>query len=168
MNKNERDAKDLSQADFTWVRSAYCMKTNQPAQSSICSETTLIVFGGEVLLWEAFDSLASTSSCQDILEDPYCLMTMVFEVLYARIDRLAWDLARVYSQEEEVRNILRQVGLELNAYLDSENLEIGISSGIGSRCPGLCRVAYAVKISNLPFGSDRSCESDTGHYEISS
>jgi hypothetical protein len=95
-------------------------------------------------------------------------MTIVFEVLYARIDRLAWDLARVYSQEEEVRNILRQVRLESNAYLDSENLEIGISSGIGSRCPGLCGVAHAVKISNLPFGSDRSCESDTGHYEISS
>ena len=97
MNKNERNAKDFSQADFTWVRSTYCMKTNQSAQSPICSETTLIVFGGEMLLWEAFDSLASTTSCQNILEDPYCLMTVVFEVLYARIDRLAWDLARVYS-----------------------------------------------------------------------
>lgn len=65
---------------------------------------TLIVFGGDLLLWEKFDALASSTPCQDILEDPCCLLNIVFEVLYAIIDKSAWDLAGVYSQEEEVRN----------------------------------------------------------------
>jgi hypothetical protein len=67
-----------------------------------------MVFGGEKLLWEKLDVLASSTLCQDILEDPYCLLNIVFEVLYSRIDNLAWDLATVYSQEEEVSYNQRQ------------------------------------------------------------
>jgi len=161
VNKNKRDAKDLSQADFTWVRSAYCLKTKPPTQTSSCSETTLIVFGGEMLLWEKFDALASSTSCQEILEDPYCLMDIVFEILYARIDRLAWDLARVYSQEEEVRSNLTPMILEHEFTWDLENPRVGISSRICGRRPRFCGVAHAVKAPDLPFGSDGSCDSDT-------
>jgi hypothetical protein len=92
----------LSQADFTWVRSAYCLKTKPGIKTSRYSEATLIVFGGELELWKKFDVLASSTPCQDILEDPCCLLNIVFEALYSRIDKLAWNLATVYSQEEEV------------------------------------------------------------------
>jgi hypothetical protein len=101
-------ADGLRQADFTWVRSAYCLKTKPGMKTSSCSEATLMVFGGEKLLWEKLDVLASSTPCQDILEDPYCLLNIVFEVLYSRIDNLAWDLATVYSQEEEVSYNQRQ------------------------------------------------------------
>jgi hypothetical protein len=119
VNRGRRDAKDLSQADFSWVRSAYCLKAKPPSETRDWSDITLIVFGGELLLWEKFDALSSNTSAQDILEDPYCLLDVVFEVLYARIDRLAWDLARVYSQEEEVRSYQTLTTLELNTYLNS-------------------------------------------------
>ncbi|KAH9216499.1 hypothetical protein DL95DRAFT_460087 [Leptodontidium sp. 2 PMI_412] len=89
VNQNRRDDKDLSQAEFSWGSSP---------------QLTLIVFGGEIALWENFDSLASKTSGQDIIDDPFCLLGTVFEVLYNRLDKIAWDLARVYSQEEE--NIL--------------------------------------------------------------
>jgi len=102
--RNLKDKKDFSQADFSWVRSAYCLKAKPPSQTTGWREVTLIAFGGEMLLWEKFDALSNNTSCQDILEDPYCLINVVFEVLYARIDRIAWDLADVYSQEEEVRD----------------------------------------------------------------
>lgn len=95
-------ANGLRHADFTWVRSAYCLKTKPGTKTWSFSEVTLIVFGGELLLWEKFNALASTTPCQDILQDPYWLFNIVFEVLYARIDKLAWDLGSVYSQEEEV------------------------------------------------------------------
>ena len=95
----------LSQADFTWVRSAYCLKTKPGIKTSRYSEATLIVFGGELELWKKFDVLASSTPCQDILEDPCCLLNIVFEALYSRIDKLAWDLATVYSQEEEVGTV---------------------------------------------------------------
>jgi hypothetical protein len=95
-------ANGLRHADFTWVRSAYCLKTKPGTKTSSFSEVTLIVFGGELLLWEKFNALASTTLCREILEDPYCLLNIVFEVLYSRIDKLAWDLGSVYSQEEEV------------------------------------------------------------------
>jgi hypothetical protein len=95
-------ADGLLHADFTWVRSAYCLKTKPGTKTSSFCEVILIVFGGELLLWEKFNALASATPCQDILQDPYCLLNTVFEVLYARIDKLAWDLGSVYSQEEEV------------------------------------------------------------------
>lgn len=118
VNRDRRDAKDLSQADFSWVRSAYCLKAKPPSQTRGWSEVTLIVFGGELLLWEKFEALSSNTSWQDILEDPCCLLDVVFEVLYARIDKLAWDLAHVYSQEEEVRNYRTLTTLEPNTYLN--------------------------------------------------
>lgn len=36
-----------------------------------------------------------------ILEDPYCLLNIAFEGLYDRVDKLAWDFARVYGREED-------------------------------------------------------------------
>ncbi|KAL5326554.1 hypothetical protein ACEPPN_004240 [Leptodophora sp. 'Broadleaf-Isolate-01'] len=103
VNQNRRDDKDLSQAEFSWVRSAYFLKKT-PATQGSSPQLTLIVFGGEIALWENFDSLATKTSGQDIIDDPFCLLGTVFEVLYNRLDKIAWDLARVYSQEEE--NIL--------------------------------------------------------------
>ncbi|KAG4431382.1 hypothetical protein IFR05_013142 [Cadophora sp. M221] len=104
VNQNRGDGKDLSQAEFSWVRSAYFLKAT-PASQGMSPQLTLIVFGGEIALWEKFDSLASKKSGKDIIDDPFCLLGTVFKVLYKRLDKIAWDLAHVYSQEEE--NILR-------------------------------------------------------------
>lgn len=118
VNRNRRDSKDLSQADFTWVRSAYCLKAKPSSHTSGWSEVTLIVFGGEKALWEKFIAFSSKTSCQEILENPCCLFDVVFEVLFARIDRLAWDLAHVYSQEEEVRSDRTIATLKPSPYMN--------------------------------------------------
>jgi hypothetical protein len=104
VNRTRTGKKDLSQADFSWVRSAYCLKTKSLGATKGWSEVTLVAFGGGTLLWEKFDELSSNASWQDILTDSYCLFDVVFECLYAQIDGLAWDLAHVYGQEEEVRS----------------------------------------------------------------
>lgn len=108
-----RTEKDLSQANFSWVRSAYCLKTK--SRSPTKSEVTLIAFGGGARLWEKFDELSSNTSWQDVLEDPYCLYDVVFECLYAQIDRLAWDLAHVYGEEEMVGSLCPVVALVIDA-----------------------------------------------------
>jgi len=101
VNKHNRDVKDLSQADFSWVRSGYCLISQPSNHTPGASQVTLVIFGGEIALWERFDAFSSTTPWQDVLQDPYCLFQVILEVLYARIDRLAWDLADVYGLEEE-------------------------------------------------------------------
>jgi hypothetical protein len=76
----------------------------KPSQTGSWSEVTLIIFSvgaGQGTL-EAFGALARNTSWQEILEDPYCLLAVVFEGLYERIDKISWDFGRVYGQEEDV------------------------------------------------------------------
>ncbi|KAG0645260.1 hypothetical protein D0Z07_8842 [Hyphodiscus hymeniophilus] len=101
--------RQLSQSDFSWVRSAYCLKTKWTDRSKNRQEVSLIVFGGGPSLWERFDEISSHTSWQAIVEDPYCLYNVIFECLYTQVDRLAWNLAQVYGQEEE--KILRSANL---------------------------------------------------------
>ncbi|KAG9230289.1 hypothetical protein BJ875DRAFT_385464, partial [Amylocarpus encephaloides] len=86
----------LSQANFTWIRSAYFLKTESPVRLEGPMRTTLIVFGrdrsleGKLadLLWDAE------------LDDPHRLFAIVFEILYIRVDHLVWNPGNVYNQEE--------------------------------------------------------------------
>lgn len=104
MNRNRRVANDLSQADFTWARSGYGLKT-KPSHTGSWLEVTLIIFSVAVGLGarERFAAFARNTTWQDILEDPYCLLNVAFEGLYDRVDKLAWDFAHVYGQEEDAR-----------------------------------------------------------------
>jgi uncharacterized short protein YbdD (DUF466 family) len=105
VNKNQRIPINLSQGDNSWARSAYCLITKPPAQGRSFPEVTLLVFsvGAAEGLGDNFRALAQHTSWQAIHEDAFCLLSLVFEGLYARIDSTAWDLAGVSSQEEEVR-----------------------------------------------------------------
>ena len=119
MNKNRRVSEDLSQAYFTWARSAYCLKI-KPSQTGGFSEVTLIAFsvGAALGLREMFAAAARNMSWQEIMEDPYCLLNIVFEGLYARIDTMAWDFATVYGQEDDVSNRKTQI-VEVNTYFSA-------------------------------------------------
>lgn len=108
INENTRpNSKVISQADFSWIRSAYCMKIQPPNETISWPQVTLLVFGqvGKVdEVFNKFDALSSYTPATAILKDPYCLFDVIFEVLYTRIDGLAWSLADVYGQKEEVNS----------------------------------------------------------------
>ncbi|KAF4618368.1 hypothetical protein G7Y89_g14935 [Cudoniella acicularis] len=71
-------------------------------------EVTLIAFEPAVALGlsEKFSALARNTPWQEILQDPYCLFNVVFEGLYARIDRLSNDFGDVFGLEETHQKIL--------------------------------------------------------------
>lgn len=103
---NRKELWDLSQADNTWVRSGYCLKVKAPSEDKQWSEATLIIFGFESLLFDKFNDVSNILSCGDILQDPFCLFELILDYLYCRIEKSAWDLASVFSQEEEVCKLL--------------------------------------------------------------
>lgn len=93
--------KEISQGDFGWIRSAYCLFKREVPNSQ-APEVTLITFGAERLLFERLKTMAMHTPCREVLQDPYRLFGFVFEVLYERIDTLAWNVAKVYTQDEMV------------------------------------------------------------------
>jgi len=105
VNKNRKVANDFSQADYTWARSACCLRI-KPGQTGSLPEVTLIVFsvGVGLELRGRLAALARNTSCQEVVEDPYYLFNIVSESLIARIDKIVGDLGAVFSQEESVRN----------------------------------------------------------------
>ena len=158
VNKNKRDAKDLSQADFSWIRFAYCLKIKAATQTGGWPEVTMILFGRDPLLWKEFKTISSTTSWQEIIEDPYCLFGPIFEVLYCRIDTAAWDLASVFSQEEEVGHQINIFQGELCRV--TQNTENSTASGTSSfylRSDRLCWPSSALQTSDLPLGSNQCC-----------
>ncbi|KAJ5380530.1 uncharacterized protein N7496_002958 [Penicillium cataractarum] len=80
--------------DFGWVHSAYCLIENGS------SEVTLIIFNSEPLLYERFRTISEHTPYEETMKDPYCLLNVVFEILYERIDMLTWTIANVFTQEE--------------------------------------------------------------------
>jgi hypothetical protein len=108
VDKNQRGLSGLSQWDYSWARSAYCLVTKAPIDGRTWQEVTLLVFSVKtgVNLQEAFEELSKSTSWQEIREDPYCLLNIIFESLYKRVDQKAWSLAKVYGREEEVRSSL--------------------------------------------------------------
>ncbi|KAJ5646843.1 hypothetical protein N7490_003215 [Penicillium lividum] len=90
----------ISNADFSWWRSAYCLITKPEGPNQEPSEVTLLSFGPELLLLNRLKDISKRASGQEILKDPYSLFNVVFEVLYERMDILTWNIADVFSYYE--------------------------------------------------------------------
>ncbi|KAJ5762184.1 uncharacterized protein N7511_005566 [Penicillium nucicola] len=95
-NGNQQGKKEISQGDFGWVRSAFCMVKHNGDTPAV----TLIAFGADWSLYEKFKAISKNISYEQILNEPYCLFNVVFEGLYERIDELVWNVAKVFTQEE--------------------------------------------------------------------
>ncbi|KAJ5893448.1 hypothetical protein N7495_005139 [Penicillium taxi] len=101
INQNKQNESDPSQADYSWVRSAYCLKVTRPSKESKATSVDLITFGSRKELYERFKLVSQCMVYEEIIEDPHCLLNVVFDVLYEQIDRLTWEIADVFTPAEK-------------------------------------------------------------------
>ncbi|KAJ6020839.1 hypothetical protein N7540_006343 [Penicillium herquei] len=100
-NKNKQDERDQSQADYSWVRSSYCLKVTRSSELRKTTSVTLLAFGSNEELFDRFGIASQCISYEEILKHPYSLLNVVFEVLYEQIDAFAWKIADVYTPAEK-------------------------------------------------------------------
>jgi len=118
--KDGKPKNQHSQADHSWIRSAFLMK-HEPLgntatrfgnsrSSSSSSRTfvhpnrcvTLICFEPPPNLESRFDQMATQAVLDQVLEDPYALFDIVLDELYLQMDGIAWDLSKVFGEIEWV------------------------------------------------------------------
>jgi hypothetical protein len=92
------DAKKLSQADFSWIRSGFFL-TSQPG-SDTESTVTLICFGASPETERRFENLTLNPAWEQALQDPFILLDIVFDELYIQLDTVAWKLGGVFGEME--------------------------------------------------------------------
>jgi hypothetical protein len=117
-NQNIRsDTKGLSQEDFSWIRAGFFLKS-EPSRSSepkmhypgiltpsgdmqMGNDTvSLVCFGASEALKKRFISLVSQSISQEVLQEPYTLISIILEEVYLQMDSLSWSLSSVYGGME--------------------------------------------------------------------
>jgi hypothetical protein len=116
------NARDQSQADFTWLKPGFVLKVKQQshlprlpnrtrtsssdatmAPASAEPSVELFCFGAPESLGDRFRKLASVAICDDIVQDPYVLLEIVLEEMYKVLDRTGWNISRVFGDIETVR-----------------------------------------------------------------
>lgn len=104
----------LSQADFSWHRSAFFLRTetteppstspssSESTLSSSVSSVTLICFEAPERLKQRFEGLTKGNAWEIALQDPYMLYDIILSELYMQTDTSAWNLAAVFGGIEKV------------------------------------------------------------------
>ena len=104
-----------SQADFSWIRSGYFLKSELPTIKSVSGSdatlihgipdsknVSLICFGASPALKTRFERLSSSHCWEEVLNDPYVLFDIVTDELWLQLDGTAWALSRVFGGIENV------------------------------------------------------------------
>ena len=108
MQQFQSKKEDQSQADYSWIRAAFFLKSETTDASSPKVKTqggmvTLLCFGASDALVQRLSKLLQRSSWTDLIEDPYLLYTIVLDELYLQLDGMAWRLNEVFGSMEKVR-----------------------------------------------------------------
>jgi hypothetical protein len=122
--KTPRSPQPQSQANFSWIKPGIVLKIRkQPdtpptpkrtstsdsdktlAETPVKAKVELLCFGGPSTLVDRVRALTSTTSCKDLLDDPYYLLEMVFEEMYKILDWTAWAVNDTFGPMETVRSV---------------------------------------------------------------
>lgn len=110
-------AQQQSQANFSWLKPGFVLKIRKPGMtkplrtSSSASNNTLAApasqsqvelfcFGAPSTLVNRFRRLTNVASSDDLIQDPYLLLDIVFEEIYKVLDRAGWAVANIFGPIE--------------------------------------------------------------------
>jgi hypothetical protein len=115
---------DFSQANYTWMKPAIVLKIEhdksfprpggRPATAADSGEggsalpadgatsISLLLFGAPSPFLDRFQSLIATHTADDLLQDPFMLLEIVFDEMHQLMDRVGWHVADVFRLIEQV------------------------------------------------------------------
>jgi hypothetical protein len=112
---------DMGQYNFSWVKPGFVLKvdgdsiTSPPVRRSTghsngsattivdrASQVTLLCFGAPIHFLSRFRRLAKSIRCEDILDDPYLLLEVVFAEMHKLMDQVVWQVADIFGDVEKV------------------------------------------------------------------
>ncbi|KIN06864.1 hypothetical protein OIDMADRAFT_68277, partial [Oidiodendron maius Zn] len=95
-----QNAKELSQADFSWLRSGFFLNLQRGPDTK--TTVTLICFGAPLEIERRFKNLTLNLARDEVLQDPFILFYIIFDELYLQLDSIAWKLGEVFGNMETV------------------------------------------------------------------
>lgn len=114
-------ALDQTQEDYDWLKPGCVLKMRSqqapprpPARArtsssgaTICAARTeplveLLCFGAPSTVGDRFRKLKDIAICDDLVQDPYVLLEVVFEGMYKVLDSTGWAISNVFGQIEKV------------------------------------------------------------------
>jgi Mg2+ and Co2+ transporter CorA len=135
-----------SYADFTWVKPGIVLKIRKKsdthtkptrmgtsdsdvtlATTPVKSKVELICFGAPSSLHDRIRAVIRTTSCEELLEDPYMFLDIVFEEMYKILDCTAWAVADKFGPMEYVCSGFLRLGIMLTN--SQQTLQIAIEPG---------------------------------------
>jgi hypothetical protein len=93
---NVREAAPLPQADYSYTRSAFFLRT------STAGEVTLCCFGATRHVRDRFSRFMKTDGWRDVLANPLVLFDLVLDGLFLDVDETVWNMNRVFGALEHV------------------------------------------------------------------
>ncbi|KAJ8111521.1 hypothetical protein OPT61_g5900 [Boeremia exigua] len=109
-------AQNLSQEDLDWLKPGFVLKIRKPrvppktlARSrTSSSEVTmfapsaeplvqLFCFGAPMSIGDRFRRLKDVAICDDLVQDPYVLLEVVYEEMYKTLDMTGWAVSHVFG-----------------------------------------------------------------------
>ncbi|KAF1844803.1 uncharacterized protein K460DRAFT_285040 [Cucurbitaria berberidis CBS 394.84] len=118
-DKSRLEAQEQSQANFTWLKPGFVLKMRDQRGSSPMPNRTmtsssdstlaapstkalveLLCFGAPITLRDRFQELKTVATCDDLLQDPYVLLEIVFGEMYKVIDRTGWAVSDIFGAIE--------------------------------------------------------------------
>ena len=122
--KTQKAAKARSEADFSWIKPGIVMKirkqpktTPKPVRTSTSNsddtlvdapvkpKVELVCFGAPNTLHDRLRTIAVATTCDELLDDPYMLLAIIFEDMFKILDCTAWAVADKFGRLETVRTI---------------------------------------------------------------
>lgn len=112
-------AQQQSQANFSWLKPGFVLKMRKPGTSqplrtnssssdstlatpSTYAQVELFCFGAPSTVRDRFRKLMTVASSDDLIQDPYLLLEIVFEEMYKVLDRAGWVVGNIFGTIETV------------------------------------------------------------------
>lgn len=119
-----------SQEDFDWLKPGFVLKIRKPRVSpqipcrsrTSSSEGTmfaasaeplvqLFCFGAPSSMGDRFRKLKDVAICDDLMQDPYALLEVVYEEMYKVLDITGWAISHVFGAIERVSGTVKALHL---------------------------------------------------------
>ena len=114
-----------SQANFMWMKPGFVLKIQKDHGNGAASarnpggiaptvrksnpspiRVTLICFGAPTTFLNRFETLKETVPCDNLIEDPYCLLEIVLDEMWQLMHKAGWLVADIFGGIESVRTNL--------------------------------------------------------------
>lgn len=125
-SSDDPEALDQTQEDYDWLKPGCILKIRSqqapprpPARARTSSSGTtvlaahteplveLMCFGAPSTVGDRFRKLKDIAICDDLVQDPYVLLEVVFEGMYKVLDSTGWAISNVFGQIERVGTCVR-------------------------------------------------------------